>query len=179
MIEMDVDINVQCRDWDGLDGLDALIGAAAQAAAEAAGPAAGEARRLEVSVMLTSDEEIAALNAAYRQRDGATNVLSFPQAMPGGTGGGADGPARLIGDIVLAHETISREAREAGKSMRDHISHLVVHGMLHLFGYDHEEDTEAEVMEGLETRILAGLGIADPYGRAAESASLGAAGSGK
>lgn len=184
MSEMDIDIYRQCRDWEAIDGLEALVRAAARAAAEAVPAASGDAARLEVSLLLTSDREIAALNAAYRGRKGATNVLSFPQAIPAEAEADAGGPepARLLGDIVLAYETIECEAREAGKVMKEHIAHLVVHGMLHLFGYDHEEDAEAEEMEGLETRILGGLGIADPYGceaNGAEAASLAAAGTEK
>lgn len=171
---LELDLNVQSGAWDGIDGLEALIGRAARAAAEAvATPGDG---RIEVSLLLTSDKEIAALNAAYRGREGPTNVLSFPQAAPTGDSATAvpePAPARLIGDIVLAYETVDREARTSGKEINDHIAHLVVHGMLHLFGYDHEEDAEAEEMEGLEARILATIGIADPYGGAPIGAEAG------
>jgi probable rRNA maturation factor len=111
----------------------------------------------EISVLLTDDEEQRELNAQWRQKDSATNVLSFPQIEP-------FGPVRgLLGDITLARETLEREAAELGKSLDHHFTHLMVHGFLHILGYDHLDDAEAQEMEGLETRILAGLGIEDPY----------------
>lgn len=117
---------------------------------------------LEVSLVFTDDAEQHALNLRYRGKDRATNVLSFPSmdddSMP------AAGLPRLLGDVVLARETVAREAREQGKSVADHTVHLLVHGMLHLLGYDHQAPEEAAEMEALETAILAGLGIADPYG---------------
>jgi probable rRNA maturation factor len=182
MSELDLDLNVQCGEWNRIASLEKLIGTAARAATAAARPGDG---LLEVSLMLTSDEEIAGLNAAYRRREGPTNVLSFPQAMPAspdGMGAAGKTPARLIGDIVLAYETVEREAKAAAKPIENHIAHLVVHGMLHLFGYDHEDDAEAEKMERLEAVILSGLGIADPYGEATNGgggADLAAAGTGK
>lgn len=115
----------------------------------------------EVSVLLTDDTRIAVLNRTYRDKDGPTNVLSFPagsdQAPPG------PGQPRLLGDVVVAIETTRREARAEGKTIADHLGHLVVHGTLHLLGYDHEEDAEADRMEARETAILAGLGVPDPY----------------
>ena len=114
----------------------------------------------EVSLLFTDDQQVQSLNAQYRQQDKPTNVLSFA-AQEGG------GPATLIlGDIVLARQTIEREAGEQVKSKDDHLTHLVIHGFLHLLGYDHETEQEAEVMESLETRILADLAIADPYATA-------------
>ncbi len=111
----------------------------------------------EVSLLFTGDRQIRALNNQWRQQDKATNVLSFAS-------GDADGPPTpLLGDIVLAFETIAREAAEQDKTFEDHLSHLLVHGFLHLLGHDHLDDTEAGRMESLETRILAGLAIADPY----------------
>lgn len=109
----------------------------------------------EISVRLCDDDEIRALNLAWRNKDKATNVLSFPSPA-------ADrGP--LLGDIVVAFEYVSEEARDAGRSLRDHLAHMLVHGMLHLLGFDHENESEAEKMEALERRILAKLGIDDPY----------------
>lgn len=172
--QLELDLNMPCRDWDHIDGLEALIDRAARAAAEAI-PRPGDGR-IEVSLLLTCDNEVAALNAAYRGRAGPTNVLSFPQAALAGAGVAAaaeQAPARLLGDIVLAYETVASEARNGGRDINDHIAHLVVHGMLHLFGYDHEEDSEAEEMEGLETRILATIGIANPYGGAPIGAEAG------
>ena len=106
--------------------------------------------------MLADDAFVQHLNKTWRGKDQPTNVLSFPA---GENTAGID----HLGDIVLALETITREAREQDKKPADHLTHLVVHGMLHLLGYDHEDDDEAEEMEALERRILAGLGIADPY----------------
>lgn len=112
----------------------------------------------ELSIVLTDDAEQRVLNRDWRGIDKPTNVLSFPQLEPFAP------PAGLLGDIVLARETLEREAAELGKSFEDHFTHLVVHGFLHILGHDHVDDAEALVMEGLETQILASLGIADPYG---------------
>lgn len=122
----------------------------------------------EVSVLLTDDASIRRLNKAYRHKDGATNVLSFP---------GSDVPAasdRLLGDVVLAYETIAREAVAQDKTFDAHLSHLVIHGVLHLLGFDHQTAHEAAVMEARERETLAALGIADPYGPAdgAETACI-------
>lgn len=120
----------------------------------------------EVSVRFTSDEEVRSLNAAWRGRDKATNVLSFPMVEPGQLAALAraeDGEA-LLGDIVLAHGVCASEAADKGLGVRAHAAHLVVHGTLHLLGYDHERgDEDAETMEAAERRSLAALGIADPY----------------
>ncbi|ODT69441.1 MAG: rRNA maturation RNase YbeY [Pelagibacterium sp. SCN 63-23] len=111
----------------------------------------------EISVLLTDDAEQRELNAQWRGKDSATNVLSFPQIEP-------FGPVRgLLGDITLARETLEHEATDLGKSLDDHFTHLMVHGFLHILGYDHIDEAEALQMEGLETQILAGLGIDDPY----------------
>ena len=113
----------------------------------------------EVAVMLTDDDGIRTLNQNWREIDKPTNVLSFPafqtQAKPG--------VPRMLGDIAIAYETVRREADDEGKRFGDHLSHLAVHGFLHLIGYDHENDDDARTMENLERQILAGLGIADPY----------------
>ena len=114
-------------------------------------------RATELSIRLVDAEEGRALNRDYRGKDYATNVLSFEAELP---------PALklpLIGDIVICAPVVAREAAEQGKAPRDHWAHLTVHGVLHLLGYDHLVDAEAEAMEALETRILAGLGMADPY----------------
>jgi probable rRNA maturation factor len=121
---------------------------------------------VEVSVKFTDDAEVRSLNAAYRSKDKPTNVLSFPMFEADLLDGlvAADGGEVLLGDIVLAAGTCAREAKEKGISVRDHGAHLVVHGTLHLLGYDHEQgDEEAEAMEKAERRALASLGIADPY----------------
>ena len=111
----------------------------------------------ELSIVLTDDAEQQVLNRDWRGIDKATNVLSFPQIAPFGPVSG------LLGDIILARETLVREAEEQGVSFDDHFTHLVVHGFLHLLGYDHIDEDEALAMEGLETQILASLGVADPY----------------
>lgn len=111
----------------------------------------------EVSILLTDDAHQRDLNRAWRGIDRPTNVLSFPQLEPFAPLAG------LVGDITLARETLGREASEQGKAFSDHFVHLVVHGFLHLLGYDHMNETEALQMEGLETQILDTLGIADPY----------------
>ena len=107
----------------------------------------------ELSVALVSDQEIAELNKNYRQKEGATNVLSFPNA----------GPAPVQGDIVVALQTVLREAASRGIPAGDHATHLLVHGFLHLQGYDHMDKVDADIMEALEVRALATLNIADPY----------------
>ncbi len=113
----------------------------------------------ELSLVFTDDASIQEINAEWRNQDKPTNVLSFPAfpIVPG------DMPGPMLGDIVIARETVEREAVDLDKTFDDHLTHLLVHGFLHLFGYDHMEKEEAEEMEALETRILAGLGLSDPY----------------
>lgn len=111
----------------------------------------------ELSIVLTNDAEQQQLNRDWRGKDSPTNVLSFPQIEPFGPVTG------ILGDITLARETLEREAAEQGVSFTDHFRHLVVHGFLHILGYDHLSDEEALEMEGLETKILAHLGVSDPY----------------
>ncbi len=107
-----------------------------------------------VAVLLTSDETLAELNQRFRGKAGPTNVLSFPASA---------NPENHLGDVALAHGVCVREAAEQGKSLEQHLAHLVVHGVLHLLGYDHETDGEAEAMEALERSILESLGVPDPY----------------
>jgi probable rRNA maturation factor len=114
----------------------------------------------EVSLCLADDAHLRALNLHWRGVDKPTNVLSFPSAPPG-----SPEEASTLGDIALAYETLEREAEELGVPLADHYRHLVAHGFLHLIGYDHLTDIDAERMEALETRILARLGAADPYAR--------------
>jgi probable rRNA maturation factor len=121
---------------------------------------------VEVSVRFTDDDEVKALNAGYRGKEKPTNVLSFPMIDGGllGSIASADAGEVLLGDIVLAHGVCAREAAEKGISVETHAAHLVVHGALHLLGYDHETGEEdAEAMEAVERHALAALGIADPY----------------
>lgn len=114
---------------------------------------------VEISVLLTGDAEIRALNRDHRGKDRPTNVLSFP----GDDSPGAPGQDILLGDIVLAWETVAAEARNESKPVDDHTRHLVIHGVLHLLGYDHESRDDASLMEGLEVDSLARLGVPDPY----------------
>ena len=148
-----IDIAVEAGAWNPQDD-EAVVCRAIEAAA---GLSSHNVAGAELSVMLTDDESIRAINAQWRQKDAPTNVLSFPAppSMPGAP--------RLLGDIVIAHETTAREAEAEGKPFADHLGHLAVHGFLHLLGYDHESDTDAEVMERLEREILAKLGVPDPY----------------
>jgi probable rRNA maturation factor len=135
----------------------AICVAAAEAAFATAKPKL--TRRTEVSVVLADDALLRRLNRQWRRIDAATNVLSFSSL-------DLELPPKapfLLGDVVVAYETVSREAQEQGKDLADHLRHLVVHGILHLLGYDHDKPGEAEQMEALETQVLARLGVADPY----------------
>jgi probable rRNA maturation factor len=136
--------------WRRTRGLNARLLKAARAALKAA----GFAGKNQLTLLLSSDEKLKELNRDFRGRDKPTNVLSFPAPK------NRDG---YRGDIAIAYGVTRREAREAGKAFADHASHLVVHGVLHLAGYDHERPRDARVMEPLEAKILARLGIADPY----------------
>jgi probable rRNA maturation factor len=159
---MELDIAIE-EPWPSGDW-ESVAARAAEAAAQAAPELASD--RLSASVLLTSDDEVHALNREWRQRDQPTNVLSFPMLERDELLGlDAEGPPELLGDVALAHETCAREAGEKGISLADHAAHLIVHGLLHLAGYDHETSAEdADTMEALETKALAVLGIADPYG---------------
>lgn len=130
------------------------------------GPLADTAALVEVSVRLADDDAVQHLNAQYRGKDKATNVLSFPMVQRDlleTVAGNSDDGEVLLGDIVLAHGVCVREASERGVSVEDHATHLMVHGTLHLLGYDHLTDQEGDAMEEIERRALATLGIADPY----------------
>lgn len=134
------------------DTLPAVIAAAISAANQTVGPTRGG-----VTVIVDNDDRIRSLNRLWRRIDKPTNVLSFPAPdVP-------SGPTRYVGDIAISYETTAREAAAEGKSFSDHVSHLSVHGFLHLMGYDHESDADAAEMEGLERDILARLGISNPY----------------
>ena len=146
--------------WQAEPDAEAVIQRAIAAAAGMADADTGEA---ELAIMLTDDAGIRTLNSNWRGIDKPTNVLSFPALQPTGHSGPDDAP-RMLGDIAIAYETTRKEADDEQKPFDHHLSHLAVHGFLHLIGYDHEKDDEAEVMEALETEILAQLGIPDPYG---------------
>lgn len=124
---------------------------------EAARGGARHRRPAELSIRIVGAREGRALNLRYRDRNYATNVLSFPVELPPGV------RSPLLGDIVICAPVVAREGREQGKILRDHYAHLTVHGVLHLLGFDHQNDKDAGRMEVLETRVLAGLGIPDPY----------------
>jgi probable rRNA maturation factor len=145
--------------WLNEPDSEAVILRAIAAAAPAVGADAGGA---ELALLLTDDAGIRSLNRDFRGIDKPTNVLSFPVAQAA-TARAADDAPRMLGDIAIAYETVRREAGEADKPFAHHLSHLAVHGFLHLIGYDHETDDDAEAMEALETDILAQLGIPDPY----------------
>jgi probable rRNA maturation factor len=149
-----IDLVVDSELWTASPEAGETIRRAITAAAEAAPGTDGE-----VCVVLTDDAAIRELNRNWRGLDKPTNVLSFPAAAPSGQ----NGPARHLGDVVIAYETMAREADTDQKLFLHHLSHLTVHGYLHLLGYDHESDAEAEAMEELERRILARLDVPDPY----------------
>lgn len=152
---IDIEVVTLDQQWSG--SLAGCANVALRAARAAIGDLTGGPG--EISVVLADDPRVRALNRQYRGQDKPTNVLSFPNM----EAPSAAGVGRLLGDVILARETLQREAREQHKSLEDHLAHLVVHGVLHLLGYDHEEAAEATEMEDRERRILAGLGIADPY----------------
>lgn len=145
--------------WRDAPDAEAVIQRAIAAATEAVDADVGEA---ELAIMLTDDSGIRTLNGNWRGIDKPTNVLSFTALQPAAPQKPGDAP-RMLGDIAIAYETMRREADAEGKPFDHHLSHLAVHGFLHLIGYDHENDADAEAMERLETEILAQLGIPDPY----------------
>lgn len=158
-LDLNLDVRAQSRRWHELGKLASLRALVTDALA--AGLAVTPRRPLpgaELSLLLTDDKRIRVVNRDWRGFDKATNVLSFPAAPPERI---AASP--LLGDIVLAYETVAREAEAEGKTKADHLSHLVIHGLLHLLGEDHETEAQARRMEALEVEALARLGIADPY----------------
>ncbi len=153
-MNVETDIIVSAEGWEGVAGLVALTRACVAASLAESGATLLEG--CEISVTFCDDDEIQGLNAQWRSKDNPTNVLSFPtpgrlEARP------------LLGDIVVAYETVAREATEQKKTLREHSAHMVIHGFLHLIGYDHETAAEAERMESLERRIASRLGLRDPY----------------
>ncbi len=159
-----IDVVQDGGDWTAVAGTDELVrGAAAALAAEL------DLTGSEACVALSNDAQVAELNKSYRGKGAPTNVLSFPAAP---TIPIDENDARFLGDVVLALETLQREAGDLGLPVEHHMQHLVVHGLLHLLGYDHGTDEEAQAMEALEVRILKRLGIADPYAAAGEPVNL-------
>ncbi len=144
-------------DWDAL-------AQAALAAVSQVEPALAN-QRLENSLLFTSDAQVHALNKQWRDKDKPTNVLSFPMiAREDLLTMDSDGPPAMLGDLAIAYETCAREATEKGVSLEDHTAHLIIHGLLHLAGHDHETSpNDADVMEALEITALASMGIANPY----------------
>lgn len=160
MLTLDIDIDTPwptSRDWADLAerALEALLDFAPEL----------DNQRLSASMLFTSDAEVQVLNKEWRAKDKATNVLSFPMLERGDLLALAkDGAPEMLGDIALAFETCAREAAEKGASLDNHAAHLIVHGLLHLAGLDHElSAADAEAMEALEIKALAKMGIADPY----------------
>ncbi|MEJ6393622.1 rRNA maturation RNase YbeY [Gymnodinialimonas sp. 2305UL16-5] len=165
---MEIDVLIEDPAWDAVD---------LEAVAETALPAVLRAldlppARFAVSLLGCDDDRIAGLNAEFRGKATPTNVLSWPSeerapsppgAMPDPPKAPDDGPPLELGDIAIAYATCAREAAAAGKPLSHHLTHLLIHGLLHCLGYDHETDPDAALMEALETRILASLGVPDPY----------------
>lgn len=145
MIEIEIEDPAWAAALPEAEALSVQAGAKALELAVAAG---------DIVVLLTDDQSVRELNGQYRGKDAATNVLSFPAG---------EGSGDHLGDICLAFGVCESEARAQGKTLSAHLQHLVAHGVLHLVGYDHDVDADAEIMEALERRILAALGVADPY----------------
>jgi len=165
---MEIDILIESSAWDEAE-LEALATRAFMAALEDIGL---EPSQFAVSLLACDDARIATLNADFRGKPAPTNVLSWPSAERAAAAPGEMpflpppnpvGPPKELGDIALAHGVLQREAVEAGKPFDHHLLHLLVHGLLHLLGFDHITDADAALMEGQETRILARLGVPDPY----------------
>ncbi len=157
---LDLEIVEDDGDWQALGAIDTLVGAVQRILADA--PELAPMAHASAAIALSSDAAVRRLNATYRGKDSPTNVLSFPA--PHAPASLLDnGAPREIGDVILAVETVLAEAADAGIPPAHHFQHLLIHGVLHLVGYDHQTDAEAEAMEALETTLLARLGIADPH----------------
>jgi probable rRNA maturation factor len=150
-----IDVLVRSRKWNAEPRAGTMVRKAIRAAATAA-----STPRAELAIVLTDDSAIRALNRDWRGQNKPTNVLSFPAAQSRGS---KRARTTQLGDIVIAFETMAREARTEGKPLGHHLAHLAVHGFLHLVGYDHGKDHDAKKMESLEIEVLAGLGVPDPY----------------
>lgn len=157
---LSIDIIRESSLWDAEPGVDALIEKALETAA-----AEVSTREAELAIVLSDDSQVRRLNSQWRGIDKPTNVLSFPSpdARQNPDDDEDEAGPRLLGDIVIAFETTAREAKEEDKPFAHHLSHLAVHGFLHLVGYDHENDADAERMEACERTILARLDVPDPY----------------
>jgi probable rRNA maturation factor len=148
-----IDVMVQSPRWKKQPRASMIVRKAIQAAAKAT-----STPRAELAIVLTDDSAIRTLNREWRGFDKPTNVLSFPAASFG-----AIQNSSSLGDVIIAFQTVAKEATSEGKPFKNHLSHLAVHGFLHLLGYDHETDRDARKMEQIEVKILAGLGVPDPY----------------
>ena len=146
-----VNVLIEAPQWEAVPNIESAIRKAAKAAL-----APGEQTGTETNILLSDDAHVRVLNSQFRHIDKPTNVLSFPAPE-------VAGEDQSLGDIILGYETIEREAKEQNKVFLHHAQHLTVHGVLHLLGFDHEQDEEAAEMEALETKLCLSLGIADPY----------------
>jgi probable rRNA maturation factor len=151
-----IEVMVQSPRWKKQPRAATIVRNAVQAAAKAT------STRAALAIVLTDDSAIRTLNREWRGFDKPTNVLSFPAAQSG-AGRGRNSLGRSLGDVIIAFQTVAREAADEDKAFKHHLAHLAVHGFLHLLGYDHETDRDARKMERLEVEILARLGVPDPY----------------
>jgi probable rRNA maturation factor len=151
-VSVTIEIATESAAWERLPDAEAAVRRAVEAALREEGVREGE-----IAIALTDDARMRALNRGFRGADQATNVLAFPAPAR------RDGGPRRLGDIAIAYETLAREAKAEGKAAEHHLMHLAIHGTLHLLGFDHGDDAEAEAMEARERAILAGLGVPDPY----------------
>lgn len=151
------------RDVGAAEGFDPEAVCRRAAVAAVTGTDLQRDRAVEVSIVLADDDFLRRLNNDYRGIDRATNVLAFPANDALIKDAADEDPALLLGDVVVARQTSAQEAAAQGKRLADHLAHLIVHGTLHLLGFDHEQESQAVQMEALEAAILAGLGISDPY----------------
>jgi probable rRNA maturation factor len=149
-----IECAVECDAWNKFEKLDEIVAQSLQAALEESDDALPNGA--EISLLFCDDARMKELNRQFRGQDKPTNVLSFPGPEPLET-------AQCLGDIAVAYDTVAREAVEQGKTLEQHCRHMIVHGFLHLLGYNHEDDEEAELMEAMEIRILERLGVDDPY----------------
>ena len=165
---LSVDTSLECEKWhEALPDLERLAHLVCHKTLEFADY---KKPTIEISMVFADDDFIQNLNRDYRDKDKPTNVLSFPQYDPADLT--RDDGFMALGDIILSFETVEREAEEQAKPLRNHVAHLIAHGLLHLLGYDHEDDQEAAIMESLEIRILKTFGIPNPYEFSSESAGF-------